>query len=339
VFSNPVASFTLPASVCFPAGAAQFTNTSTNADGSPVTYLWNFGDGSTSTSQNPSHIYASSAAVTVTLTVTNSIGCSSTSSQNFNSFYDKPIADFTVNPTVLCQGTPVQFTDLSTAPNSTIASRLWIFGDGTTSSQTNPTKTYSQPGVYEVKMVVTSAQGCVSDTLRETVTVYLQPVVDAGISFVVPQGTTITFNATANSIVPSFLWTPSIGLSDPTILNPTLIANFDQTYTLTATVAGTCTATDFLTVRIIRPINIPNAFSPNGDGINDTWIIENLTDYPGATVDIFSRDGQKVFTSAGYSKPWDGTMRGKPLPLATYYYVIELRNGYKPLSGSITLIR
>ena len=340
VYSTPVSSFTLPASVCFPAGAAQFTNTSTNADGTALTYLWNFGDGTTSTSQNPSHVYTSSAPVTVTLTVTNSIGCNNTSSEVFNSFYDKPNAGFTVNPTILCQGTPVQFTDQSNAPNSTVASRLWIFGDGSTSTQTNPTKTYAQPGVYTVKLVVTSAEGCVSDTSSNTVTVYLQPVIDAGPSFIVPQGTTITFSATANSnTVPSFLWTPSAGLSNPTTLNPSVVANFDQIYTLTATVQGTCTATDFITVRIIRPLKIPNAFSPNGDGINDTWEIENLTDYVGSTINVFSRDGQLVFTSVGYSRPWDGTFKGKPLPLATYYYVIELRNGFKPLSGPITILR
>ncbi|HRF26479.1 MAG TPA: gliding motility-associated C-terminal domain-containing protein, partial [Ferruginibacter sp.] len=67
--------------------------------------------------------------------------------------------------------------------------------------------------------------------------------------------------------------------------------------------------------------------------------IDNLTDYTGAVVEVFNRYGQLVFTSTGYGTPWDGTTKGKPLPVATYYYVIQLKNGFKPLSGSVTIIR
>ena len=84
---------------------------------------------------------------------------------------------------------------------------------------------------------------------------------------------------------------------------------------------------------------IPNAFSPNNDGINDVWDIPNLRDYPGSTVQIFNRSGQLVFTSNGYNKPWDGKYLGAPLPIGTYYYIIDPRNGIKTLSGSITILR
>jgi gliding motility-associated-like protein len=83
---------------------------------------------------------------------------------------------------------------------------------------------------------------------------------------------------------------------------------------------------------------IPNAFSPNGDGINDTWQIEYLESYPGTTVDIFNRYGQKVFSSVGYTKPWDGKYNGKVLPVGTYYYVINPKNGRSTMSGSVTII-
>jgi len=68
-------------------------------------------------------------------------------------------------------------------------------------------------------------------------------------------------------------------------------------------------------------------------------VIKNLEDYPGATVDLFNRYGQQIFHSNGYGSAWDGTVNGKPLPVATYYYVIELKNGYKPLTGSLTIVR
>jgi gliding motility-associated-like protein len=341
----PVASFTMPASVCMPDGVT-FTNNSTVSDGSTLTYAWNFGDpasgvNNTSTATSPTHVYATAGSYTISLRATGGNGCFKDTVQVFDQFFNKPIAAFSVNPTELCQGTDNVFTDLSTAPNSTISSRLWIFGDGTTSTATNPTKRYTNPGIYQVKLVVTNAQGCVSDTFPQSITVHLQPVIDAGPSFVVAQGSVIQFAATANdnSGATAYLWTPSAGLSAPASLTPQLTAIADQTYTLTATGSGNCTATDFITVKILKPLKIPNAFSPNGDGVNDTWIIENLSDYPGAIVEIYNRYGQIVMKSTGYSRPWDGTTNGKPLPLATYYYIIQLKNGFKPLNGSITIIK
>jgi gliding motility-associated-like protein len=82
-------------------------------------------------------------------------------------------------------------------------------------------------------------------------------------------------------------------------------------------------------------VKVPNAFSPNGDGINDTWEIHNLYGYPTNTVEIFNRYGQRVFYSRGYDKPWDGG----GLPLGVYYYVIDLRNGSRKLAGYVTLLK
>ena len=84
---------------------------------------------------------------------------------------------------------------------------------------------------------------------------------------------------------------------------------------------------------------IPNAFTPNGDGINDVWDIPALTSYTKSTVKIYDRWGSLVFHSVGYAKPWDGTMNGKELPTGTYYYVIELAKNMAPLSGYVVIIR
>lgn len=337
----PVASFTMPASVCMPNGTATFTNTSTVADGSSLYYSWNFGDGNTSTALSPSHVYAAVNSYTVALRATGGNGCFKDSVQVFNKFFDKPVAAFDVNPKDVCQGVDNVFTDRSTAPNSSIKNRLWIFGDGATSKAINPVKRYANPGVYDVKLVVTNNENCISDTFYQTVTVYLQPVVDAGPSFVVAQGTVIQFQPVVNdsAATTNFLWSPGTGLSSPVALRPVLTAVQDRTYTLTVTGESNCAASDVMTVKILRPVKIPNAFSPNGDGTNDTWIIENLADYSGVTVEVYNRYGQVLYNSTGYNTPWDGTIKGKPLPVATYYYIIQLKNGFKPLSGSITIIR
>jgi gliding motility-associated-like protein len=87
------------------------------------------------------------------------------------------------------------------------------------------------------------------------------------------------------------------------------------------------------------PIRVPNAFSPNGDGINDVWVLEFLETYANCRVEIFDRYGTKLFSSIGYNRPWDGTFKGSPVPVATYYYIIDKRDGEAPLSGYVVVLR
>lgn len=84
---------------------------------------------------------------------------------------------------------------------------------------------------------------------------------------------------------------------------------------------------------------IPNTFTPNGDGVNDTWNIKNLNYFANCSVNIFTRWGEKVYSSIGYPVPWDGTYKGAALPTGTYYYIIDLKNGLTPLSGFVTIVR
>lgn len=336
----PVADFTLPASICMPNGQAAFVNTSSVADQSALSYQWNFGDGGNSVSANPNYTYYASGPYNVSLIATTAYGCMHDTVKVLDAFYDKPVAQFSVTPDTLCQGADNEFTDLSTAPNSNIASWNWDFGDGSNSTSNEPVKNYSQPGNYSVTLTVKNDAGCTSDPFSDNVIVYLQPVISAGPSFIVPQGTAVTFNPTANdSTVLNFMWTPAGNFADPTVLRPTVIANYNQTYTLTATGQGNCTATDTLTVKILKPVKVPNSFSPNGDGINDQWLIPNLGEYPGCTVEVFNRYGMMVYKSSGYGTPWNGTYKGNPLPFGTYYYVINLKNGFAPVTGSVTIVK
>jgi gliding motility-associated-like protein len=336
----PVASFELPTGICMPQGIAVFNNTTTVPDNSALSYVWNFGDLSApSTATSPSHTYAASGNYNVTLTATSAFGCSNQSSQVLDDFYDKPIALFTVSPNEICQGSEVTITNQSSDPNGSNLSYNWNFGDNTNSTDVTPPKTYTMAGDLDITLIVTNAVGCASDPYLQPVKVHLQPVIEAGPSFTVPQGTPLQFGAMANSDNLVFSWDPPTGLSDPAILKPTLIANEDQTYTLTATGEFGCTATDFVVVKILKLVKVPNVFSPNGDNIHDKWMIPNLADYPNATVEVFNRYGQQVFYSNGYNTPWDGRFKGKDLPVGAYYYVIRLNSGFKPITGSITILR
>jgi len=336
VYSLPIADFKLPKGVCLPDGALTVTNTSANAKD----YLWSFGDGATSTEATPAHVYPAKGSYKINLVATSSFGCVDDTTQTFRSFYDKPIAAFTVSPDTLCQGTDNEFTDESFAVNSTIAAWAWDFGDGSTSDSRHPVKRFSSPGDYHVTLVVTSSAGCIADPATSSVKVYLQPVVDAGPSFTVSQGTPLVLEATANDADNlTFLWTPADGLSAATTLRPSLYANEDMVYTLTAKGEGGCTASDETTVKVFKQVKVPNAFSPNGDHINDTWVITNLNEYAGCTVEVYNRYGQLVYQSTGYGTAWDGTYNGQPLPLATYYYVIRLKNGFEPITGFVAILK
>ncbi len=337
----PVADFTLPAAICMPQGSAAFTNKSTVADNSTLGYRWDFGDGDAAVNiPNPSHVYDAAGAYTVTLTATSAFGCVGDTAKLLDKFFNKPIASFAVEPDTLCQGTDNVFTDGSTAPGSSITKWSWDFGDGSTATTRNPVKRYDAPGNYDVKLTVTNNEGCVSDIFTDKVIVYLQPLIDAGPSFTVTQGTLVQFRPSANdSSVLTFRWEPAMDFTDPTVLRPAIIAMHDGIYTLTATGQGNCSASDEMSIKVLKPVNVPNAFSPNGDGINDTWTIPNLADYPGATVDVYNRYGQRVYSSNGYNVAWNGTWNGRMLPLATYYYVIKLQNGFAPLTGHVTILR
>jgi gliding motility-associated-like protein len=96
-----------------------------------------------------------------------------------------------------------------------------------------------------------------------------------------------------------------------------------------------------MTVFVIGKVIAPNVFSPNGDGIHDRWVIQGMEGHPDATVEIFNRYGQSLYRRKGYSTAtaWDGSMNGKPLPVGTYFYVIQGLNNQPSLSGSITLLR
>jgi gliding motility-associated-like protein len=86
-------------------------------------------------------------------------------------------------------------------------------------------------------------------------------------------------------------------------------------------------------------LNIPTIITPNGDSHNDSWEISGIDVYPRATVEVFDRQGKRVYYSEGYPSPWDGRFEGMDLPMDSYHYVIDLHNGRKPLIGLITIVR
>ncbi|NNU33475.1 gliding motility-associated C-terminal domain-containing protein [Mucilaginibacter sp. S1162] len=146
-------------------------------------------------------------------------------------------------------------------------------------------------------------------------------------------------NASATGDSLKYQWSPAIGLSSTTILDPVITVTKDITYTLTVTNNKGCSVSDNVNIKALLDPVVPNTFTPNNDGINDKWDIKYLDSFSSCTVDVFNRNGQKVFSSIGYKTAWDGQSNNSNLPFGVYYYIIDLKNGRKPVKGYVTIIR
>ena len=217
----------------------QFTNLTT---GSGITsYAWDFGNGFTSTLQNPAMMYEAPGIYNVTLTVGNEAGCSN--------IITKPI---TINalPEVqfinelACTGSPTRFFDRTNITNANIQSWFWDFGDAV-STEKDPMHTFSQPGIYEVKLVVTSTFGCM-DSVTQTVEVISSPVagfeVETGCPGAVTRFTDVSTEPTGSGIT-SWFW--EIGGTQYFEQNPEVLFNSPGTYaaSLTVTSGSFCQST------------------------------------------------------------------------------------------------
>ncbi|WP_026462772.1 gliding motility-associated C-terminal domain-containing protein [Adhaeribacter aquaticus] len=183
--------------------------------------------------------------------------------------------------------------------------------------------------------VQASLQGCTSARVAVKVNVK-ESTANAGQDVTITPDKFAELQATGGV---TYSWFPAEGLSNPSIANPVATPKTTTTYKVTVTTAEGCVTTDEVTVTVLPTITVYNGFTPNGDGLNDTWEIPNIEMYPNCQVQIFNRWGNNVFTSTGYKQPWDGRLNGKDLPVATYYYTINLNNGEKPISGSVTIIK
>ncbi len=343
IHPKPQVDFDLPSVVCLPLGTGTFTNRTTvgGTGGTPITYQWQSGVPDLGSTQlNPTFRYTAVGNYNVNLTATSARGCIDSATKPFSNIVPQALANFVALPQEVCLGTNIQLEDRSNPLANTITAWQWNFGDGTLATTQNPDKLYASAGTYTISLYYTTNTGCNSDTLSREVVVHPFPIVNAGPDRFLLQGGETTLEATVSgSSDYNYLWTPNTWLINNTVLQAVSRAQDDITYRLTVTGAGGCSASDEVFVRLLLQPVIPNAFSPNGDGINDTWIIRHLDTYPGATVQVFDRYGRIVFSSTGYNNPWDGTIGNKPVPAGVYYYIVDPKNNLNPYTGSVTVLR
>jgi gliding motility-associated-like protein len=329
-------------SVCLPNASVSFKNNSTIPDNTGLTYLWDFGDGSTtSTALAPTHIYSGIGPYTVKLTAKSSSNCTKTTPLVVDFIHPQPKAAFDFSKPEVCIGQQVTFNDLTDGLDGTVVQWNWDFGDAITGNTKQVPHLYTAAKTYDISLYIVNSQGCKSTTETKPFAVNAYPTVDAGPDRVVLQGGTITLQplVTGNNL--QYLWIPATYLNDINAAAPNVVnVQADITYTVTVTARGGCAGPpDMVLVKVLKAPQVPNTFTPNNDGINDFWKIEYLDTYPNNRVQVFTRTGQLIFESKGYKSPWNGTLNGKPLPIDTYYYIIEPENGRKPITGYVTILK
>jgi gliding motility-associated-like protein len=332
IYAAPVTSFTF-SNVC-DGSPIQFTNTSGVSPGSISGSNWNFGDNTNSTLVNPSKQYLNYGSYSVNLETTSSNGCKSNLTQSVN-VYEGAIANFSFVSQCTNQSTP--FTNLTSLISGTYNSQ-WDFGDTTTSVQNSPNHIYGYDGTKTVKLIVTTNNNCI-DSISKFVNVYPIPTLFSGNDTTISKGAIVQLNAVGGA---SYTWTPPTGLSNPVIGNPIAQPEQTSTYIVYGTTSNGCSSSDTITITVIEDyLLVPyNVLTPNNNGKNDTWIIENIESYPANKISILDEWGVVVFEKENYVNDWEGkNEKGEILPDGTYYYVLSFNDNAKIYKGFVALVR
>ncbi|MGN6511098.1 MAG: Ig-like domain-containing protein [Chitinophaga sp.] len=152
-------------------------------------------------------------------------------------------------------------------------------------------------------------------------------------------GETVLLKATGGT---HYIWEPAEGVVNG-MNTPDLAVRppADHTYRVAGYNPWGCMtqAEISITVTADYKVDATNVITPNGDGINDRWVVRNINSYPANVLRIFDRTGRLVYEKRNYANEWDGTVSGRPLAEGAYLYVLEIDNGKKTVKGYITLIR
>lgn len=243
----------------------------------------------------------------------------------------------TVSPadTLVCAGAPVQLVATSAATTYS-----WSNAAGLSNANiSNPVATVNSNTTYTVTATLNT---CVK-TATVNIGIKPNPVVSAGPDKTIVEGASVQLDGSAANVT-SILWSPAATLTNPNSLTPIAQPVTTTTYTMTVGNSDGCTSTDEVVITVIPYcIKVMNAFTPNGDGINDLW---RVTDGNACTnqvnVKVFNRYGAVVYENANYENNWDGKYKGKPVPDGTYYFVVQYRliSGKTVFAkGDVTILR
>lgn len=300
-----------------------------------ISWTWDWGDGATTSGMVSSHQYSAAGTYNIILTITNlnDPSCTDTALKVIT-IVDRNTSYFTVSDKEVCVGDPIYFTDSF----SFVSSFVWDFGDNNViTNNFSPVHTYTEPGNYVVSLTTYNSV-CGDSAYSESVVVNDLPLVNLGpdTSYCPGLSSPIELKNIENTSG-IYSWSTGDLSSSITVTEP-------GRYWLFADNNG-CTASDSIWVKRDCYLNIPNTFSPNGDGLNDYFIPRQLLS-SGLTkfsMMIMNRWGEVVFRTENLNgRGWDGLYDNKRQPVGVYVYMIKATwsNGYSNnFTGNVTLLR
>ncbi|MEJ5268080.1 MAG: gliding motility-associated C-terminal domain-containing protein [Bacteroidales bacterium] len=289
----------------------------------PYSYYWNIGSGNQMIQNLTADVYV--------VTVTDAHGCSNSGQATVSQPQSPLNITYTLGD-VKCYGNADGFINVTAVGGTPNYSYFWQNGNYN-SNMTNLQNLYA--GEYYLS--VTDINNCTFDT---TFVISEPAPISATYSYQSPScignnNGYIEVHVVGGTYPYTFIW--NNGYS-PVGNIESLVQGY---YLITVVDANECEY-------VLNPITltdvdeeclkIPNAFTPNEDGVNDTWIIENIHLYPNAYIHVYNRWGQIIFEAKGSDDPWDGKFNGRYVPVGTYLYIIELFNGTKPKTGTVTVV-
>lgn len=308
-------------------------------------FTWDFGDGSpivTADTAFQLHNYAAEGIYNVLLTLVDTNYCNAPETDTIPLRVAANVVASFAAPDSGCA--PLTYTPNNTTKGGT--SFFWDFGNGVTSTEAYPTTTYLKPGVYPVKMIAYDTTTCNKvDSATATVTVVAPPQASYTFAPVIAKVNTPTqFTNTSSADAVQFLWSFGDGQLS-TERNPGHQYNTTGTFDvcLIATNATGCADTlcQKVSAIVVPLFDVPSAFSPNSDGLNDVFLVKAFG-VDKFEMKIFNRQGQLVFQSNDPKIGWDGRYKGAAQPMDAYAYEVTLvfTNGTKASkAGSVTLLR
>ena len=341
VFPLPIANFQV-ADICED-DVAQFVNTSTLSSGIISTYNWEFGDNGVGTQSNPTHLYDIPGDYNIRLLISSDQGCID-STQGFIHVKPKPEIDFTAQS--VCQGFPVNFADLTNPVIGSISFFQWNFGDGQTSGVQDPVHIYNAPGWYGVSLTASTDSGCSATLVRpNAVNIFPSPVADFSSNEDRANDFTPLVNFVNQTVSPGFFYW-NFGDGDTSMqYSPTHIYPGVGQYLVSMITIDQNGCIDsisnYVEIKPISEIYIPNAFTPNGDTKNDIFQVytHNVKEMQ---VQIYDRWGLKIIEWNDVKGGWDGKINGNPAQSDTYVYrvaTLDVNEKSEVRIGHVSLVR
>ncbi|HEY9196739.1 MAG TPA: gliding motility-associated C-terminal domain-containing protein, partial [Mucilaginibacter sp.] len=268
--------------------------------------------------QNRSGIITGQPGVYSVNVVNNTTNCSIQSASYTLGFTPPPVVNIEqIVNTTLCDGETVDLKASYSGGNI-----RWSTGE------TTDRISVKSQGSY--KAIITTTAGCTVES-SAIVQFLPNPILDVP-NATLCQYTKESITLTAPDGFVKYEWNGQAG-------NNTFITDKLGSVQLTVTDNNGCKATQTIMISShCDDIHIPNAFSPNGDGHNDTWVIAGLEGDLSTTVKVYNRLGSMIFQSVGYATPWNGTFENKKLPSGVYYYIISAKGAKQILSGPVTIL-